>query len=530
MTREINMKNLAILSCLIGSVGLPAFAEPLVNSSVRAEVKDAIPGSTPKATKSIYYPEPAKINISAVQYCGDGDVAHYSQGRPQWVHKEASEMPFVLGYWVVPEGQSMPTADNFVALGTGNVPVGGSYISKFVPANKRYDDASKKKEMYAWAMASIKGLAALPSYSMKAGGGSSENYRMFLGAMMCFEPGGDITKVPVKNQGTYDLMPAMTSASFAKDVYNSIQAQADSIGNKSWSGIESHMQLSLGVKRDDSESSGGVKADMGSGPIDVRGDLARLAERVRQFDFPSLPAADPLTALKKALDDASFADDLRQLGSALDSADKCSDVRHGVSDREKYAWEPYPMQLTCKALNDGEKGKFSATVRAFLQPDSASENDFKEKRKAVVRLLVMGAQMQNAQAYVQNKINDGDNDWEMPKQRCFNGATPMIDYTMQSIVIQIPTVESAEYTPIHPEPDFAIGGSAPYSNDSHTVFGMTGTNPDTAALKLERGAPKVEPTYMPATMRLNMKVRGIGCASNVYCQNEYGPHAILKHL
>lgn len=527
------MNKLTLLSCLFGIVGTgTALADGprtgLVNSSVRAEIKDAIPGATPRSTKSIYYPEPAKINISAVQYCGDGDVAHYAQGRPQWVHKEAKEMPFVLGYWVVPEGQSMPTADNFVALGTGNVPVGGSYVSDFVPANKPADDASKKKEMYSWAMQTIKGVAGMPSFAMRASAGSSDKYRMFLGAMMCFEPGGDIKKVPVKNQGVYDLMPAATSTSFGRAVYDSIQTQADSLGTKSWPQIESYMMLNLKVKRDDSVTGGGLEVEMGNGPVTLRGDLARLGERVRGFDFPSLPTDEPLKALKKSLNDSSAANDLRELANALDNSDRCSDVRHGVSDREKYGWEPYPMQLTCKALNDGARGNFSRAVNEYLEPTSVSQSDFEAKRKAVVKLLVMGAQIQNAQDYVQDKLSESG--WQLPKQRCFNGVAPMIDYTMQSIVIQIPAVDSAVYSPIHPEPDFAIGGYRAYSSDAHAVFGMTGADANNVSLPLERGTPRSDATYMPATMRLDMKVRGIGCATNVYCQNEYGPHAHTKRL
>ncbi|RYZ95045.1 MAG: hypothetical protein EOP11_25540, partial [Proteobacteria bacterium] len=360
------MKKIAMVSLVLGSLSgvsmasdpvAPPAAEGSVSSSVRAEIKDAIPGAVPKATKSIYYPEPGKINISAVQYCGDGDVATFAQQHPNWQHQESSSMPVVLGYWVVPEGESaLPTAANYFALGTTNVPVGGSYISTFNPANSDPTDASKKMEMYKSAMDSIKAVAATKSYAMGTGAGSGDKFKMFLGAMMC---------KTIKDQGKYDVMPAVASGTMANDVYNILETAATSAaGKSSWSSIKGDMRAKLSVR-----AGGGFSAEADTGPVDLDGPIADLAERVHDFDLPSvdtsLPIDDQLKNFQKAFADASFADKLRRLGDGLDSSEKCSSVGNGVSAKEKFSWELYPLQLTCKALNGGTYKGLSSASNTF---------------------------------------------------------------------------------------------------------------------------------------------------------------------
>ncbi|RZA08774.1 MAG: hypothetical protein EOP11_03840 [Proteobacteria bacterium] len=565
------MKKTLLLSCMLGAVGgFAEAAEPLVSSSVRAEVKDAIPGAAPKPNKTIYYADPGKINIKAAQWCGDSDVEHYAQSHPTWVNKITTKMPFVLGYWIAPEGDALgyvPTASSFVALGTGIVPVGQGYISSFVPANQSYNgssDDSKKKEMYPYALQAIRSLASAKSFAMKDGQG--QKYRMFLGAMMCHD-GGDIEKIPVKDQGRYGIAPAELTANLAGSVYGAIVTAATVNKAKTWDKIEKAMEFGLDLKTNNDQNSGGVKFDDKESEVRLRGPLAKIAERVRDFDFDFTKTYTPnlADALKDELKDKSFSKALKQLADSLDSSERCSDVKNSVDelkneawDPAKYAWEPYPIQLTCRALNGGTAGNFGKAVDAFLNPSSNDKAAYETKRSEVIRLLVQGAQMQNAQFYVHNQIKDEKKGWEIPKQRCFNDASPMINYTMQSLVIQVPETAAANYGTSHPEPDFAIGGSGPYmsadqpkykrentdakyttdgfdnfaTNDPHTVFGMSGVKPEDVSLVLQQGnlIDNSGTKYMPGTMQLNFNVRGIGSCLPQYCNNGKLPYAPASRI
>jgi hypothetical protein len=570
------MTKTLLFSCFLSAAGISLAGAADVSSSVRAEIKDAIPGATQKATKPIYYPEPGKINISATQWCGDSDVEHYAQGNPAWRNMLASKMPFVLGYWVTPEEDSLkyvPTPTNFVALGSGIVPVGGQYISEFVPANQEPKASNQNQQMYPYALRAIRNIASAKSFSMKGDG--SGKYRLYLGVMMCHD-GGAIDDIPVKDQGRYRIAPAEMSSALAGSVYEGILKKADAYKSKSWGKMEDGMAFSLTLKTANDQSSGGVGFEAGGDKVRLNGYLAGLAERVNDFDVGDF-IGKPVKDIQEALEKKSFAKPLGQLAASLDSSANCVEVNkqvdemydHGANKpkvpwiRAKYGWEPYPLQLTCRALNDGTRGTFSKAVAAFLEPKSSDKKALEDKRAEVLRLLLQGAQVFNAEAYVQKRIDDTDDkDWKLPKQRCFNDEAPMINYMMQSVVISVPRIQAATYSTSHPEPDFAIGGATLYDslgrpkykpestdehftvdgfekmsvNDSHAVFGMGGLREaeqvKEVSLPLEQGntSSSMSADFLPATMRINLNVRGVGSCLPAYCLNEKPGHAKLKKI
>lgn len=476
-----------------------------VRSTVRAEVKEAIPGSMALPSSRIDYPEPGKINLRSVQYCGDGDVAKYAQLHKDWNWANKGPLPFTLGYWVAPADNSLPTDSNYFSLGTGTLEIGASYISKFTQFDGKPD-----VEMLPAAVQAVKRIAALRSYRMQASAQATDNFRLFTGVMMCKE---------IKNPATVSTDPAKVSAEMG-NLIDKIESRAPAAlaGASSWGNLNSDFKIKI------SKSGDTIVTEVGSGgSVGLDGELANLGKSLFEFAKPTVDStktpAEQLVQYRNAMSAASFNNNLSQLVSDLASKPSCNQV-WGVNPKEKWAWEPFALQLTCAALNKGEPGNLAQRVKELLSPESVpSDSDFKAKKEAVLAQLLAGALVQESQASWEGQHGP------LPKQRCFSstGGIDYIDQIMQSAVININNTGEVEYTSIHPEGFFAIGGDKPYrESDLYTIFGMTKAN-DSFGLNIQRGtANTIASTYMPSSSRLNFKVRGIGCSINIYCMNTHG--------
>lgn len=522
------MKKVALLG-LVGVLGttqslLASEGPPKVNSSVRAEVKDSIPGALAKQTTGgpIEYPEPGKLNLKIIQFCGDGDVAHYAGSHPAWRHQNGGQVPFVLGYHVVPaSGPNIPkmdtanrSNDNYFALGTYRMQVDGTYISKFIPAttNPNSTNPNDMKDMLASAKDAVSRLAGTQGWRMGAVAGDGDKFKLYLTVMAC---------PSVRDDDRADLDPSRVVANLRTAASN-LKSRAEQAvnDNSGWGGVKDDMEL-----RFSKESNGSVTVQIGSGSVDLDGSLANLAKRVFDFDRPG---TSDLGAYRDAIRNASFRGDLENLVNAVEGSANCHEVGNGVNSKAKFAWEPYPYQLTCGALNNFDAHGLRDRVQAYFNPADTQNATWKSNRRQLVSVLIAGAQMQNLQLALEDKIHD---DWKLPKQRCFD-ASPYINYTYQSLAIKVPgnatNPESFEYEAVHPEPGFAIGQDAPYmagapAGDTYTVFNMfPGVDEAAYGLDIERGTiPESTASYLPQTVRVNMHLRGIGCPQNVYCMNDH---------
>ena len=362
------MNKLALLGLVgvLGSTQNVSASEgpPKVTSSVRAEVKDSIPGAMAKQTTGtlVEYPEPGKLNMKIIQFCGDGDVAHYAGSHPSWRHQNGGSVPFVVGYHVVKAGEAaIPkfdpanrANDNYFALGTGKMVTDGSYISKFIPAttNPSSTNPNDMKDMLATAKDAVGRLAGSQGWRMGAVAGDHDKYRLFLTVMAC---------PAVRDDDRADLDPSRVVANLRGAASNLKNRAEQAVNdNSGWGGVKDDMEL-----RFSKEANGAVTVQIGSGSVDLTGSLADLAKRVFDFDRPG---TSDLTAYRNAIRNASFRDDLENLVNAVESSANCHEVGHGVSGKAKFSWEPYPYQFTCGALNNFDAHGLTACTPTSTRP------------------------------------------------------------------------------------------------------------------------------------------------------------------
>ena len=564
-TGEImKMRVLKLMAVAVG-LGAPmgAGAEPKVTSSVRAEVKDNIPGAIAKPPAPIEYPEPTgNLSVKIIQFCGDGDVAHYAENRRSWRHQVKGQVGLVLGYYMAPaSGPQVPTPANHFALGTITLdlngdqfrgvgrdiwidengvklrevvngdfhgsfaqgPVQGAYVNKFLPADKdpRSSNINDYKNMLVTAKETAQLLVGNTGFRMGSVASSDDSYNLYFTLMAC---------PAVKEAEKSNLHPARISKTLQEKVSQFVAAAQTQVErNSSWDDFESDTRVNV-----DRLATGDIRADLGrSGTrLDPDSDdhpLDKLARRVFNVSQPdsSLSLAQYRDAI--ASRSSSFKDNLEGLADALATRSACAQVQRGVSTRDRYSWEAYALQHTCGALNAGNRAGLQSLVRAFFNPDNTSSGEWKTNRKKLIAALVAGAQLQRVQEVVEKRIHE--NDWKLPKQRCFD-VSPYVDYTYQSLAIKMEYSASdplpMEYEAIHPEPGFAIGQDKPYfdgggAGDTYTVFKMfPGVDPASYRWPIERGTPVSVDTdsIMPKGVRAHFHLRGVGCPTNVYCRNE----------
>jgi hypothetical protein len=349
----------------------------------------------------------------------------------------------------------------------------------------------------------VRGLAETTGYRMPATARDA-SFDAHFAVMMCkpiLAPTSMSGKVPT---------PIEVQRSFASTIPGAIstalsnRGPLDNIGSISLAIGDDHVAIKIGKNES----------------ISVRDDFFfRLALDVATMEQPSATALDAYqTAISGLVRPA-----LLNLYRQFTTAKACTPREvQGIASAGPYWWEPYPLQLTCGALGVGSGVPFADLVQALVAPTALpSKEDFEAARGALADALVRAAIMQRAQEELHARYAR-----IRPTERCFAPGSDYIDKVMGSMMIDVGSTQQTTSVKMkHPEPNFAIGGDAPYrgsSGNAHTIFDMGGSE---RPLTIERGARVTPPDLQTKSFMLRFNVRGIGCGTNFYClrPDEPGP-------
>jgi len=502
------MKNITIFSILALSAATAYAKSPVLESSVRSTVHDALPGTPPRQAQTINYPVPGTAILNAAQYCGDGDVSNFAASHPNWDHQEGGNVNFVVSYWFQGSGDAdYPVAGlpGYYSAGSGTMAVGGPSVTKMTPS---VTSASPGPVSILGNLNSTVGRItnlAAKAYQMPSASPAQEQFNLFAGVMMCKTV---INPAPVAHD------PNKVSMTMA-DLKISLLSKATSAlsSAKDWNALSNQ----LNVKFTNAQDS--INAQIGSsGSASLGSDtFSSLAQAIYSFPNPTIDpkSTDPLGDFTKAINKAPFKSQLNSLAADLAGKATCVEV-NGVDPTKKFSWEPFPMQLTCGALN--ANAGLQAAANAFFSPTAvpASDSLFTQSKQAILVPIIAGAVMQNAQLDYNSQAD------ALPKQTCIQGS-PYIEKVMGSAVFPAKPA-AAQIIMTHPEPYFAIGGyTAYYGSDHYTVFNMTSpVADDSFAAQIIRGASSTTApaVNLPASIVMTFNVRGVGCGTNVYCWND----------
>jgi len=494
--------NKVILGAILISFPLSAVAgdapKRTMKSSVRANIREAIPGSQPRQAQQIDYPMPGKLTLNAVQYCGDGDVANFANSHPNWDHQQGGTIQYVFGYWVQGDGEPMyPTPDSYFSTGMGTMAVDGPSLTTMTPAT-----GGAAVEILATTNTTMGLMTQLSGYRMNAVSSSKDEFRVFLAGMMC-------KTVTSPDTVKHDPVKVSSEMSNLKDrIGSAIHSAVQSAS--SWADVKSAVTVAITDQADS------IKGTVGSGNAIGLGtdDPAKWAQQVFELTKPS---ASDLDGYKGAMSGNSVLGEVKAFAAEFDSKATCAEVSK-VDPAKKYPWEPYALQLTCAAYNKDEPGKLGKLVADLMSPSALpSDADFKAKKLAVAEALAAGSLMQATQIAFRDR-ND-----PVPKQRCFQDpSTVYIEKVMASILFRA-TPGSPEYTMSHPEGSFAVGEYVNYyGSNEWTIFHMTSPAADSSyGRKIVRGeSAATNAIFVPDKVVMKFNVRGVGCGQNVYCWND----------
>ncbi|MGZ3651112.1 MAG: hypothetical protein ACXVB9_19655 [Bdellovibrionota bacterium] len=502
------MKNITIF-CILALSTATAFAKPRsLESSVRSTVHDALPGTPPRQAQTINYPVPGTAILSATQYCGDGDVSNFAAAHPNWDHQEGGNIHFVVAYWLQGSGDAdypSPGLNGYYSAGNGTMTIGGASVTKMTPSVTASSpgDVSILGNLNS-TVGRLTNLAP-KAYQMPSASPAQEQFNLFTGIMMC-------KNVINPAQVAHDPNKvSMTMADLKVTLLSKVTTELASASD--WNSLSGALKVKFTSAQDS------INAQIGhSGSASLGSDtLSSLAQAIYSFPNPKIDpkSTDPLGDFTTALNQAPFKAQLNALAADLAGKATCVEV-NGVDPTKKFAWEPFPMQLTCGALN--ANAGLQAAANAFFSPTAvpASDSLFAQSKQAILVPIIAGALMQIAQL---DYNSSGD---PLPKQTCIQGS-PYIEKVMGSAVFPARPAP-AQIIMTHPEPNFAISGfTSYYGNDHHTVFNMTSPAADDSyAAQLIRGASAstAPAVNLPASIVMGFNVRGVGCGTNVYCWND----------
>lgn len=493
-SKEARLEKIVI--SLLATVGLIATSNAFGNQGM-SEVSGVIRNTLPKASATDFsknqYVKPATTNISTVQYCGDGDVAHYAKTHGNVDFVTNGNVKFALGYWTQDPGKAKtPTQLNWNSL---------AYLEKM-----NSDGASTKKmlgiedgseDLTANYLADVQQLFKNnKGYSMPGSTGSTK-YNTYIGVMMCKDFQTNIKSGP--------------SAKSLVQFFGSGKAQG-AIFDKV-SELVSAGKVSEAAKVDIKMTATSISLEAGSGKT-VSHNFVNMAKSIMALKYPGGGNVDAYKSGVKSVNAVG------NLASKFRAANTC--ISLGNTESKRYWWEHVPQGATCAALG-GESGFIGPVIDLLgLDPklDVAGIPDatnFESLKKQIATRLVAAAIVSTAQKDISSMTST-----KRASVSCVPAGGRYVDKIMGSIVFDIKGSKKS-HSMIHPEGNFAIGGDAPYRSNDYAVFNMSkGGSPSSQSPGYlpDHQKPTVKNKPADLTTRaldLRFNVRGVGCSKNVYC-------------
>lgn len=517
---------LALSTSLISSGMAVAQTSPSGSSSstpANTDQKSAVFGGTIKhslsnydggakdITKEIVYPRPGEILFTASKYCGDGDVANYYANNPgEDYAKGAAVVKLAMGYWVAESENAIPNQSNWFAMGFNDLPTNGHTKKTFLANSSNEMMAS---QVYMSEMSNL--FTQLKSSSAK------KDFYVYSAAMVCvnYTNGNGVkpkTQTPTASVIASNLISlsnnalAKVSGSKNNNLKVSINIQPTNIqfdvgsGKDIGSSFKNSGQSIESINSNPPHRQKTVTYDCSS--TDAKGNVVP-ATCSRQEDIP-YNVGDIRGATKGAVYGA------RPLVDACKAT-----LKDGGSI--KYWWESLPLELTCQTLKPDLVSDWLDQLEMKGQSDSSgnviSEGQINSLKDQISKQLAAAALMD----YVQSTLNSDPN-LTKNKLACFPATGNYINKVMASLGFPYKAQAANSFkidSPTemtHPEPNYALGGYAPYRNDAKAIFMSDAASP----MKVTAGKQYNVQTNF--TLNFHFHIRDVGCSDGTFfCKNEF---------
>jgi hypothetical protein len=444
---------------------------------------------------------PGAFAVGSQLECGDSDVAAFSQGTNPGANSNSKHVQFysasssapiqtVMGYWVVPAanvGQNTSVPSNsapspiWFPVGYGPLGVNSSSsvsISQMSAINK----ASSKLNMNSILNSKVASLVnqANGSYQMQAasssGSSSKAPYMAYFAVMACNslnDTGGttvsqdlpdslEISDFLVGN-GSNSMLNALSGATVAtlsQPVFSINYASANSPAPVA----TSTSSTTAGGSSSSVTLPAGLSIALGSAATATASN-ATYQKTVDASKNPLYQLGSQVAALAAG---ATLPSQLALIDSDLKSQQSCASVNTVASGESARWFEPYPMQVTCKALSAANfDNYYTQLVASGPGPTSTAQ-------QSLAALLMQAGMAQAAE----NQLAS-DQATLQATARCFDPSQDYINTLLSSQVIPFVVTNGAlqAMNPgaiAHPEGLFAdiYYNQWYYQNNFDTIFGM----------------------------------------------------------
>lgn len=475
---------------------LTTFAEVGFGKNRISEVSGVIPNNLPMPMptdyKMIEYNKPGELKVSTVQFCGDGDVAHYAKSHPNVSFVTKDTVKFVMGYWS--SAQPVKSKNSKFLITNSNWNTLGYYegMKSDQDSTTEFIDIDSGEKMSSMLLASkaMKRFERHKGYAM-APKKNSPQYATYLGVLMCKEfekknPTGIKSEQLLQLFGGGQAIGSIQQ-SIKKDVID---------GNMSNAAL-----FSIQISNDTvSLSPSGTTQTVAKHPFYA------LAKKIRVLKAPN---TNDLANYRASLDYQTKNQSVA-LANSLNSASDCRDL--SGAQKAKYWWEHVPQGATCAALGTRYIEAVNELFALGASAEAIDPAQFDILKVELATRLITAAIIDQAQPTIHKQTVSN-----RAMMSCHPASGRYVDKIMGSIVLDL-SAKNEKFTMVHPEGNFAIGGDKPYSDDHYTIFSMA-KQKGSAILQSSGHQPDYK-KIMSKAIDLKFNVRGVGCGKNVYCSIE----------
>ncbi|MBU6376772.1 MAG: hypothetical protein KGQ59_12295 [Bdellovibrionales bacterium] len=529
-------------------VGLSLIGASLIFSSLSARADQAIFGGAlrlnlpkPDAVEplKVQYKAPGSMIMSATVIAGDGDVVNFSKTHPALKFAEGNKAQVVIGYWIHPLGSSsLPTNSNWVPIGYQdlNLQAPSTPFSDVKIINK----ANAVDKAYKQMKTVIDGLVSRAQTSYVLQGQSVPKYQVHFAAMV----GSSLSDA--KGTGVASDLP--TALEWAAAFNKAESDLSGSLGGLTSDTLDHFKKVTVSQPGAATEV---FKFADSPSAVDISGNrfflLAKEVLSANVYTDLAPGTRSSLEAISARLSTPSAGDCRALSGNTIPSS---------------YWWEPFPLQLTCRALDGG--GQFASLLKTFqdyVPPaqskggnDNGSGNaggngDGKGNgngngvvaqqasslaapaaassgKEILAQLLVKAATLAVGQDISQVT---------RATAKVFVEGVPYIDNIISSVPIPVPDAGGSVKAmqppePVHPEPAFAIYDyryyyTTPQSDGDKRAVTMSTTDTLSSDLALTLGDVN-QPSagaFMSDGVGVSFRLRGLPgvSPSGWFCRNDY---------
>jgi hypothetical protein len=440
--------------------------------------------SLKKDLSNMLYPRGGGIIVKTQLYCGDGDVANYSNANPTFDFMKGKKTVFAtMGYWVVPSGGSViPTPDNWFSMGYVEMPVIG--ISEVMKRTNSKSSLSVNV-IYDSEMSGVfRQISKASSKSLDA------SYDVYSALMTC---------VSFTQKDGYDtLKETPTAAQIAGSLIEISENAKTTVNTLPEDASKYPMEFKF-VQTTDK-----ITARMG-GNNTIDNEYVKAAKIISKTGYPKKPKSmdEIREAIKPALDL------MRPLVA------NCQ-TRLATATARSYWWESVPLELTCQTLKPDKVDLLISQWNQTGNESIISEETFASVAERLESAFRAAALMEGVQSHAESSKSLVQN-----KVRCFPDSGPFIDKVISSIgfksqknidnsfVLTDPGLAS------FPEGFYAISPETQklYQNNKKAIFMVDGVAPMTVSagtnyvLKNSTG------------LIFEMHIRDINCSEGIFFCN-----------